>query len=147
MALAFGWRSGGAAPSDEGDEQALQADPDYTAASAAMKNADFARALPLLLSALKRHPESANLRNDLGYSYRKLGQLEPAFEQYRRALAIDPRHRAAHEYIGEAYLMVGDLPSAEKHLQALRSICILSCEELRELQEAIEAYRRKSAAR
>ena len=64
-----------------------------------------------------------------------------------RALALDPRHRGAHEYIGEAYLMTGDVANAEKHLTALRSICTLPCEEMRDLQAAIDAHRRGTAAR
>jgi len=124
-------------------EQAPAADPDYAAASAVLKAADFARALPLPQAALKRFPDSAKLHNELGYSHRKLGQLAPAFDHYKRALAIDPRHRSAHEYIGEAYLMEDDLTSAEKHLEALRAICVLGCEELRELKEAIKGWRRR----
>ena len=144
-ALALLAQGAGAAPSDEGDEQALLADADYAAGAAALTAEDFARAQPHLLNALKRFPESANLHNDLGYAFRKLGQLDKAFEHYKKALVIDPRHRAAHEYIGEAYLMVGDVANAEKHLQALRSICTLPCEEMRDLQAAIEAHRRKAS--
>jgi len=89
----------------------------------------------------KRFPEAANLHNELGFSYRKLGQFDKAFEHYKRALTIDPRHRGAHEYIGEAYLLVGDVASAEKHVAALRSICLLPCDELKDLQRAIAAHR------
>jgi tetratricopeptide (TPR) repeat protein len=137
----------GAAPSDEGDEQALSADAEYAAGLAALKAKDYPRALPHLLDALKRFPDAANLRNELGYTFRKLGRLDQAFEHYKRALAIDPRHRGAHEYIGEAYLMKADLASAEKHLEALRSICTLPCEEMRDLQAAVDAHRRKTSAR
>ena len=73
--------------------------------------------------------------------------MDKAFLHYRRALAIDPRHRGAHEYIGEAYLMVGDRPAAERHLAALRSICVLSCEDLRELEKAIAGHRSQGATR
>ncbi len=137
----------GAAPSDEGDEQALSADAGYAAGLAALKANDYPRALPPFLDALKRFPDAANLHNELGYTYRKLGRLDPAFEHYKRALAIDPRHRGAHEYIGEAYLMKGDVAAAEKHLEALRSICTLPCDEMRDLQAAVETHRRKTSAR
>jgi len=137
----------GAAPSDEGDEQALTADADYAAGLAALKANDYAAALPRFLKALKRFPDAANLHNELGYTFRKLRQLDKAFEHYKRALAIDPRHRSAHEYIGEAYLMVGDTASAEKHLEALRGICTLPCEEMRDLQAALDAHRRGVPAR
>jgi tetratricopeptide (TPR) repeat protein len=87
------------------------------------------------------------LHNELGFSYRKLGQFDKAFEHYKRALAIDPRHRGAHEYIGEAYLQVGDMAGAERHLAALRSICLLPCEELNDLQRAIDAQRAQNKRR
>jgi tetratricopeptide (TPR) repeat protein len=103
--------------------------------------------LPRFLDALKRFPDAANVHNELGYTYRKLGRLDKAFEHYERALAIDPRHRGAHEYIGEAYLMKGDVAGAERHLEALRSICTLPCEEMRDLQAAVDTHRRRTSAR
>ena len=137
----------GGAPSDEGNEQALLSDADYAAALSALKVNDFPSALPRLEAALKRFPLAADLHNELGYTLRKLGRLDQAFEHYKRALTIDPRHRGAHEYIGEAYLMAGDLANAEKHLTALRSICTLPCEEMRDLQAAVDAHRRRTPLR
>jgi tetratricopeptide (TPR) repeat protein len=91
-----------------------------------------------------RDPENADLHNYLGFSYRHVGQLDAAFEHYRRALEINPRHRGAHEYVGEAYLIVGNLGKAEEHLAALRRICLLPCEELTDLERAIIAYRARA---
>lgn len=135
--------SSAAAPSDEGDEQALNADTEYAAGLAALKAKDCAGALPHFVDAQKRFPEAADLHNELGYTLRNLGRLDKAFEHYKRALAIDPRHRGAHEYIGEAYLIAGDVASAEEHLEALRTICTLPCVEMRDLQAAVEAHRRR----
>lgn len=137
--VAAGWSR--AAPSDDGDNQALLADRDYAAALAALKAGDAAAALPRLQQALKRFPDHADVHNELGFAHRRLKQLDQAFRHYRRALEINPRHRGAHEYIGEAYLMVGNRPAAERHLASLRSICILSCEELRDLEKAIAEHR------
>jgi len=147
VALALLVRGAGAVQSDDSDDQALLADADYAGGLAALKAGDAARALQRFQLAQKRFPDAANLHNELGYSHRKLGQFDKAFEHYKRALAIDPRHRGAHEYIGEAYLQVGDVPSAEKHLAALRSICLLPCDELKELQAAIEAQRAQNKPR
>ena len=93
----------------------------------------------------RRSNESADLQNLLGYSYRNLGQLEPAFKHYKQALVLDPRHRGAHEYIGETYLLAGDVKGAEKHLAALKEICLLPCEELDDLERAIATYRAKGS--
>jgi Tfp pilus assembly protein PilF len=136
-----------AAPSDDGDDQALLADPDYAAALAALKAGDAAAASGRLEQALKRFPEHADVHNELGFAHRRVGQLDKAFQHYRRALEINPRHRGAHEYIGEAYLMAGDRPAAERHLAALRSICVLSCEELRDLEKAIAEHRSRGPQR
>lgn len=133
------------APSDDGDDQALLADADYEAGLAALKAANPAAALPRFQAALKRFPDAANLHNELGYTHRKLRRFDKAFEHYKRALSIDPRHRGAHEYIGEAYLEVGDLAGAERHLVALRSICLLPCDELNDLTAAMAAYRARGA--
>ena len=67
------------------------------------------------------------------------------FKHYNQALALNPRHRGAHEYIGEAYLIKGDLKNAQKHLAALREICSLPCEELTDLDREIANYVKQSA--
>ena len=138
---------GGAVQSDDGDDQALLADADYAAGLVALKAGDFAAALLRFKGALRRFPDAANLHNELGFAHRKLGRYEPAFVHYRRALAIDPRHRAAHEYIGEAYLAVDDLAGAERHLKALGEICLLPCDEQQDLRRAIDAHRAKPRPR
>ena len=127
--------------------EALAADQDYIAGRLALKAADWAQAVQRLQRAAVRQPDNADLHNDLGYAYRKLRQLDKAFEHYKRALTLDPRHRSAHEYIGEAYLMVGDVASAERHLGELRAICLLPCEELDDLRKAITAFKARAPAR
>ena len=135
-----------AAPSADGDDEALLADADYRAGLAALKAGNPAAALARFQAALKRFPESANLHNELGYAHRKLRLFDKAFAHYRQALALDPNHRAAHEYIGEAYLEVGDPDNAQRHLAALQSICLLPCEESIDLAAAIAAYQARSRA-
>lgn len=147
MALAAVAGTAAGAPGDDGDDQALLADQDHAAGVAALRAGHAGAALSRLVQALKRFPDNANLHNELGFAYRNLKQFDPAFEHYRRALAINPQHRSAHEYIGEAYLMVGNLPAAERHLAALRSICLLPCEEMRDLEKAISGYRARGAPR
>ena len=137
----------GAAPSDDGDDQALLQDEDYIAGRAARKAGNAAAAVRRFESTLRRFPDSADLHNELGFAHRKLRQMDKAFEHYKRALMIEPRHRGAHEYIGEAYLMVGDVANAEKHMAALRTICLLPCEELTDLEKAISEHRAQAKSR
>ena len=70
-----------------------------------------------------------------------VGQLPLAFTNYQCPLQFDPRHRCAHEYIGEPYLMANDLTKAEKHRAALQRICLIRCEEYDDLKKAIVEYR------
>ena len=136
-----------AAPSGDGDDQTLLADQNYAAALIALKAGNAAVALPHLNLALKRFPDNADGHNELGFAHRRMKQLDKLLEHYRRALAINPTPRGSHEYIGEAYLMLGDVASAERHLAALRSICVLSCAELRDLERAIAEPRVRIAPR
>ena len=130
-----------AADPSEPDPDLAARDEDYAAATRAVDKKDWAEAARLFERAEKRHPDNADLQNSLGYSYRNLKQYDLAFKHYRRAIEIDPRHRGAHEYIGEAYLMTGNLAGAEKHLAALKEICLLPCEELKDLERASAEYR------
>jgi len=128
----------------ETDPDLAARDADYAAGRDALKARDWPTAIARLSKAEVRNPDHADLQNDLGFAYRNLKKYDDAFAHYKRALAIDPRHRSAHEYIGEAYLMVGDVKSAEKHLSALREICLLGCEELKDLEEAFVKSRGSS---
>ena len=125
----------------EADPDLAARDEDYAAGKRAVEKNDWAQAARLFKRAEMRHPDHADLQNILGFSYRNLKQYEAAFKHYRRAIEIDPRHRGAHEYIGETYLMTGNLAGAEQHLAALREICLLPCEELTDLERAIAQYR------
>ena len=130
-----------AADPEDSDPDLAKRDQDYAAGKAAAEHKDWATAVQLYQLAEKRYPEQADLQNSLGYAYRNLRQFDLAFKHYKRAIQIDPRHRGAHEYIGEAYLITGDLKSAEQHLVALKNICLLSCEELNDLQREIDKYK------
>ena len=104
-------------PSDD-EPAAERTDPDYAAGKAALDAKDWGSAMRLLSSA--------------------------AFKHYQRALQLNPRHRGAHEYIGEAYLMVNDLAKAEEHLAALEKICLIPCDEYEDLKKGIAEHRRRA---
>jgi len=125
----------------EADPDLAKRDEDYAAGKRAVENKDWAEAALLFKRAEMRNPDNADLQNMLGYSYRNLKQYDLAFKHYTRAIEIDPRHRGAHEYIGETYLMTGNLAGAEMHLAALKEICLMPCEELKDLERSIAAYR------
>jgi Flp pilus assembly protein TadD len=127
------------------EDPSSAADPEFVAGRAAIDAKDWQGAIRALSSAALRDTRNADIQNYLGYAYRHTGQMDRAFEHYQRALQLNPRHRGAHEYLGEAYLMVNDLAKAEAHLAALEKICLIPCEEYDDLKTAIAEYRRKAA--
>ena len=133
----------GADATNEGPAGA-QLDPDFVAGKAAIEAKEWEAAIRALSSAALRDTRNADVQNYLGYAYRHTGKLELALTHYRRALQLDPRHRGAHEYIGEAYLMANNLPKAEEHLAALQRICLIPCEEYEDLKKAVTEYRARA---
>jgi Tfp pilus assembly protein PilF len=105
---------------------------------------NWAAAQRELITALREDPRNAEVHNMLGFTYRKspTPNLPKAFEHYERAIALDPRHRGAHEYIGEAYLMDKKPAEAEKHLVQLEQICGgKQCEAYQDLAKSIAQYK------
>jgi tetratricopeptide (TPR) repeat protein len=137
-ALADGGGGGGDERSDR--LRATPADPDYAAGVTAIKADRFAEAIPLLQRAIGRDPRNADAFNWLAYAIRRNGDPTASIPIYQKALAIDPKHRGAHEYIGEAYLMLGNVAKAKEHLARLDSLCFLPCSEYRDLKKAVEQY-------
>jgi Flp pilus assembly protein TadD len=127
-------------PADEPTTGA-QLDPDYAAGKAAIEAKQWDAAIRSLSSAALRDTRNADIQNYLGYAYRRTGKMELAFKHYQRALDLNPRHRGAHEYVGEAYLMVNNPAKAEEHLAALRRIGLIPCEEYEDLKKAVAEYR------
>ena len=116
-------------------------------ARAAIKANKWKDAQGELKVALADDPKNADAHNLLAYSYRKqaMPDLPKAFEHYTTALKLDPKHKGAHEYIGEAYLMDKRPAEAEKHLAELEKICgNKSCVEYTDLAKALAAYKAKA---
>lgn len=76
----------------------------------------------------------------IGYSARKLGNVEGGIAYYMRALSIDPNYSKAREYLGEGYLQKGDLASAKDQLNEIAARCGKSCAEYVELSGQIRKF-------
>jgi tetratricopeptide (TPR) repeat protein len=116
----------------------------YSAASAKQ---DWQAAAAVLEEGVKQSPGNADYHNLLAYSIRKgpNPDMSLVFKHYNEALRIEPKHRGAHEYLGEAYLMVGNLPKAKEHLAQLDKLCFFGCNEYSDLEKAIAAHEAKIA--
>jgi Tfp pilus assembly protein PilF len=115
-------------------------------ARTAIQAKNWSTAVTELKAAVKEEPRNADAHNLLAYSFRKQAtpDLGQAFEHYRIALKLNPDHKGAHEYIGEAYLMDKKPAEAEKHLAELQRICgNTTCEEYVDLARAIAQYKQQ----
>ena len=57
----------------------------------------------------------------------------------KKALSLDPKHRGANEYLGQAFVELGNLKAAVERLDALEKICGVDCEEYKSLKISIDA--------
>jgi tetratricopeptide (TPR) repeat protein len=146
MMLSDARSAGGGGGGGGGDNELVVQDSDYRAAMAAVKKQDWNQVVARMTSFAQRNPGNADAWNELGHAHRMMGDLDSAFKHYAKALQIDPKHKGAHEYLGEAYLQAGDPQRAEGELRALGSICFLSCEEYTDLKEQIRRYKSEHAA-
>ena len=64
---------------------------------------------------IAQRPWHDDAHNLMGFAYRKLGDYDRALEAYDRALELNPHHRGALEYLGEAYLEL-DRPELAKDM-------------------------------
>ena len=119
------------------EEAAPTENLDYQAGLEAIKSSDWKRAISNLSVAAVAEPTNADLQNWLGYAYRHEAKYDEALDHYRAALYLNPKHRGAHEYAGETYLLMGNKAKAREHLAALERICGKQCDEYRDLAKAI----------
>jgi len=129
----------------EGADSAASSDPVLQQARTALSRGDFAGAAAMLRGAVARVPANAEYHNLYAYALRKgpHPDMDRVFKHYREALRLDPRHRGAHEYLGEAYLAAGNVQEAREQLAQLDRLCFFGCEEYSDLKKAIAAYEAK----
>jgi len=97
---------------------------------------EYASALDLLQSV--RNTKDPMVLTMIGYSKRKMGDVDGGFASYRQALAIDPDNVNTHEYMGEAYVLLGRMEEAKVELATLQRLCGGSgCEQYDDLAKAL----------
>lgn len=126
-------------------DSAASGDPVLEQARAATSRHDYAAAAAVLRDALGKTSENPEYHNLYAYALRKGANpdMDLVFKHYGEALRLEPKHRAAHEYIGEAYLMVGNVGKAKEHLARLDKLCFFGCPEYADLKKAIGEFEAK----
>ena len=119
-------------------DSAAEPDP-YKQAQSLIDADKYQEAIPLLQKLIKDKGAYADALNLLGYSYRKSGDAKDALDYYNQALAMEPKHLGANEYLGELYLELKQPDKAKERLAVLKAACG-DCEEYQELQKKISQY-------
>jgi hypothetical protein len=137
------------APGAADPEPTWQTDPVIEKVTALIAKKDWPGAAGLMKDAVASAPQNAEYHNMYAYTVRKgpNPDMNVVFKHYTEALRLKPDYRGAHEYIGEAYLMVNNLPKAREHLSALDKLCFFPCSEHTDLKKAIAEFESKRAAR
>ena len=121
------WAAGGAPE----PTAAAPLDPVIEKTQAAIAKQDWKAAQDSVREGLAKRPDYPDYHNLYAYSIRMGANpaMDLVFKHYNEALRLDSKHRRAHEYLGEAYLMVGNLAKAKDHLKVLDEIGRASCRE------------------
>ena len=137
--------AGGGGPDPTTDARKAPSDPAIEAIQAAVAKSDWASARALARASVEKNPQNPDYHNLYAYSLR-MGdkpEMDLVFRHYNEALRLDPKHRGAHEYLGEAYLQTGNLAKAKDELRALDDLCFFACKEYSTLKKAIADYEAK----
>lgn len=134
-----------AGPSPDERHEPLM-DEDYAQGLAAWEREDWPAMVEPLTRVVRREPWNDDAHSLLGFAHRKGGNYQAALAHYHRALNLNPHHRQAMEYLGEAYVELGRMDEAQALLERLAVACqrVLGeqwradCEEWQDLHEALE---------
>ena len=113
-----------------------------------IKRLDLPQAHFAVNEALQLDPRNSHLHFLNGFVYHLQARQgdtqkgEMAMEGYEQALRIDPNHRGAHEYLGQAYVQTKQLDKAKEQLASLETICGTQCEEYVDLKKSIAKFKK-----
>jgi tetratricopeptide (TPR) repeat protein len=110
-------------------------------AKTAIAQFKYDNAKAYLEKALAAAPNDADALNLMGFTARKLGDPRQSLAYYNKALAQNPSHLGANEYLGELYLEMKDVKKAEERLSVLQQACGGNCEEYQDLKGKIDQFK------
>ena len=93
----------------EAAQQAYEASPGVQTktelATAYFDTGDYAKALELLNELVKEHEQDIQVLCDLGFTYKKMDQLDKAKDTFKKVVELNPRHALARCAESELWTM------------------------------------------
>jgi tetratricopeptide (TPR) repeat protein len=109
----------------------------YAEAVGLINHHRYADAIAVLQRAEAASGPHPDIFNYLGFANRHLRRYDVAVGYYKQALALDPVHVGATEYLGELYLEIGRVAEAKQQLARLDELCPYGCAAREELAKWI----------
>jgi tetratricopeptide (TPR) repeat protein len=125
-------------PKPKPKDSSLNQDQIYSLGYWQAKGGQYAEALATLRSAADQ--SDPRIQTMLGFSLRKLGRIDEAMEQYSKVLALYPDRTNTRQYLGEAYLQIGELNRAKEQLAEIAKRCGVACEDYQLLADEIAHF-------
>ena len=143
FALIFTFSVGAAADAggSGADSEYSHLPDDFDKAVESIEAEDYSMAIKRLENLQNSRDNDADVLNLLGFTHRKLKDFTLAEQYYKRALAIEPEHKGANEYLGQLYLETDRLEKAEERLRVLKKASFFPNRQYRKLKKAIKAYK------
>jgi predicted Zn-dependent protease len=127
-------------PKPKQKDSALDQDQIYSLGYWQAKRGEHEAALVTLRSAADQN--DPRVQTMIGFALRKLGKVDEGMIYYRRVLAAHPDRITTRQYLGEAFLQVGDVASAREQLGEIAKRCGMACEDYQLLAEEIAKHER-----
>ena len=124
----------------EKKDSSLDQDQVYSLAYWQAKTGEYGKALATLESAPNQN--DPRVQTMMGFTLRKMGRVDEAFGYYFKALATRPEATTTRQYLGEAYLQIGDAARAREQLAEIGKRCGTACEDYTALAEEIARHER-----
>ena len=125
----------------DGRDEAMKAKKDLEAGKTKNAEKKFKKALDRGERAVAIDPKYHEAWNLIGYSSRHLKNYDHALVAYDKCLALKPDYTLAREYLGEAYLEMGNPAKAREQLAWLETNAV-SSQDAKDLAKAVADYER-----
>jgi predicted Zn-dependent protease len=129
-------------PKKKEKDSSLNQDQIYSLGYWQAKAGNYDAALATLRSAANQ--DDPRVQTMIGFTLRKLGRVDEAFGYYFKAVANRPDATTTRQYLGEAYLQIGDPAHAREQLAEIAKRCGTACEDYVALAEEIAKYDRRT---
>jgi predicted Zn-dependent protease len=123
-------------------DSSLNDDQIYSLGYWQAKDGEYAAALATLRSA--GNQADPRIETMIGFALRKLGRVEEAMAYYRRVLASYPDRTTTRQYLGEAFLQMGEPGKAKEQLAEIGKRCGTACEDYQLLADEIAKFEQKA---